>query len=343
MNIQIYVKYICIYDKVVIMADIFSAVFSTINNLVNTNGLSKAIGDKAFDKFKSSSEKSIMSIIKNFGNEGSAEYKEKLDKLKKQPIIERINYLYGDKSFSGRYGVDIIKVSVIIFIFMSVVTYYQIQNKLLEVKRDWPEYRCRPDVLPFAGWINAPEGVSPIEYTKQNFMECGTKVTKGIYDSRMSMIYMIFNVGMKIFKKILEVIEKIRLLINRIREALKQIFLSIFYRLQNVIIPIQIMLIKIMDFFEKIKGILATFLLTFVGVLWSFYSLIGSIFEMVIIILIIMIVIIIVLWYIPFVGWALAIAAIAVFLTIAIPLISLGLISRQITRKRTSKIPSPDD
>ena len=43
------------------------------------------------------------------------------------------------------------------------------------------------------------------------------------------------------------------------------------------------------DFFEKIKGILATFLLTFVGALWSFYSLIGSIYELVIIILIIMI------------------------------------------------------
>ena len=56
-----------------------------------------------------------------------------------------------------------------------------------------------------------------------------------------------------------------------------------------------------------------------------------------------MIIVIIVLWYIPFVGWALAIAAIAVFLTIAIPLIMLGIVSRQITRQRTSKIPGPDD
>jgi hypothetical protein len=101
------------------------------------------------------------------------------------------------------------------------------------------------------------------------------------------------------------------------------------------------MLIKMVDFFEKIKGVLATFLLTFVGVLWSFYSLIGSVYEMVIIILVIMIVVIIVLWYIPFVGWMLAIAAIAVFLTIAIPLIMLGIVSRQITRQRTSRIPTP--
>jgi F0F1-type ATP synthase gamma subunit len=325
------------------MADIFSALFSTINNLVNTNGLSKAIGEKTLSKIKSISGKSLLSIIKDFGSEGSAEHNEEVEKMKKKPIFERVNYLYGDKTFSGRYGIDIIKVCVVIFLFMSAVTYYQIQNKLLEVKRDWPEYRCRPDVMPFAGWINAPEGVSPLEYTKQNFMECGTKVTKGIYDSRMSMVYQIFNVVVNIFKNILEVIEKIRLLFNRMRDALKDIFLSIFHRIQNVVIPIQKMLIKMVDFFEKIKGILATFLLTFIGVLWSFYSLIGSIYELVVIILVIMIVVIIVLWYIPFVGWALAIAAIAVFLTIAIPLIMLGIVSRQITRQRTSRLPSPDD
>ena len=64
-------------------------------------------------------------------------------------------------------------------------------------------------------------------------------------------------------------------------------------------------------------------------------------YEIVIIILIVMVVVIIVLWYVPFVGFALAIAAIAVFLTIAIPLIALGLVSRQITRQRTSRIPGP--
>jgi hypothetical protein len=195
--------------------------------------------------------------------------------------------------------------------------------------------------MPFAGWINAPDGVSPLEYTKQNFMECSANSTKGVFERPMSMVYVIFNVIMGVFKNILEVIEKLRLLFNRMRDALKTIFLSVFNRIQNVIIPVQMMLIKMVDFFEKIKGILATFLLTFVGVLWSFYSLIGSVYEMMIIILVVMVIIIIVLWYIPFVGWVLAIAAIAVFLTIAIPLIMLGMVSRQITRQRTSSIPGP--
>ena len=311
--------------------------------LIDLGIISKNVSDRVLNKATTTVRQSIFESVQDYAKQGSSELDEKLEKLKKQPIIERLNYLYGDKTFSGRYGIDIIKVCLVIFIFMSAVTYFQIQNTLLEVKRDWPEYRCRPDVMPFAGWINAPEGVSPMEYTKQNFMECSANTTKGVFDRPMSMVYVIFNVIMGVFKNILGVIEKFRLLFNRMRDALKNIFLSVFYRIQNIIIPLQNMLIKMVDFFEKIKGILATFLLTFVGALWSFYSLIGSIYELVIIILIIMMIVIIVLWYIPFVGWVLAIAAIAVFLTIAIPLILLGIVSRQITRQRTSRMPSPDD
>ena len=305
--------------------------------------ISNKVSGKLASKGLESARKSFFSSLSDYSKQGSGELDEQLEKIKQKPIVEKLDYLYGDKTFSGRYGIDIVKVCFVIFLFMASITYFQIQNKLLEVKRDWPEYRCRPDVMPFAGWINAPDGVSPMEYTKQNFVDCSAQSTKGVFDRPMSMVYVIFDVVMNIFKNILEVIERFRQLFNRMRDALKSIFITVFYRIQNIVIPVQNMLIKMVDFFEKIKGILATFLLTMIGVLWSFYSLIGSIYELVIVILVIMIIVIIVLWYIPFVGWALAIAAIAVFLTIAIPLIMLGIVSRQITRQRTSRIPGPDD
>jgi hypothetical protein len=324
------------------MSEILNWIISTSYNYFTDLGIiSNKVGNKIVSKGYETTGKSLLSSLSDYAKQGTGELDEKLEKIKQKPILEKLNYLYGDKTFSGRYGIDIVKVCFVIFLFMVCITYFQIQNKLLDVKRDWPEYKCRPDVMPFAGWINAPEGVSPLEYTKQNFMECSAQTTKGVFERPMSMVYVIFNVVMNIFKNILGVIERFRLLFNRMRDALKSIFITVFYRIQNVIIPVQNMLIKMVDFFQKIKGILATFLLTMIGILWSFYSLIGSIYELVIIILVIMIIVIIVLWYIPFVGWALAIAAIAVFLTIAIPLIMLGIVSRQITRQRTSSIPSP--
>jgi hypothetical protein len=324
------------------MSEILNWIISTSYSYFTDLGtISGKVSDKIVGKGYETARKSFLSSLSDYAKQGTGELDEKLEKIKQKPIVEKLKYLYGDNTFSGRYGTDILKVCFVIFLFMACITYYQIQNKLLDVKRDWPQYKCRPDVMPFAGWINAPEGVSPLEYTKQNFMECSAQSTKGVFDRPMSMVYVIFNVVMNIFKNILEVIERFRLLFNRMRDALKSIFITVFYRIQNVIIPVQNMLIKMVDFFQKIKGILATFLLTMIGILWSFYSLIGSIYELVIIILVVMIIVIIVLWYIPFVGWALAIAAIAVFLTIAIPLIMLGIISRQITRKRTSQMPSP--
>ena len=324
------------------MADPISLIISIARNyFIDLGIISSNISGKVVNKGISTARDSVLSSLKDYTQQGSTEHDEKLEKLKKQPIIERLRYLYGDNTFSGRYGIDIMKVCLVIFLFMCAVTYFQIQIRLNEVKQDWPKYRCRPDVMPFAGWINAPEGTDPMEYTKQNFTECSSNITKGVFDKPMVMVYAGFNVVMKIFKNILDVIEKLRLFLNKIRDTIKDLFLAIFNRIQNVIIPVQVMLIKMVDFFEKIKGILATFLLTFVGVLWSFYSLIGSVYELMIIILVVMVIIIIALWYIPFVGWVLAIAALAVFLTIAIPLILLGIVSRQITRQRTSRMPGP--
>ena len=219
------------------MDGIFSLIISTANDyLIDLGFVSKKIGDKAIGKGTETIRKSLFSSLKDYAKQGTAGYDEKLEKIKKQPIVDRLNYLYGDKTFTGRYGIDIIKVCLVIFLFMSAVTYFQIQNKLLEVKQNWPEYRCRPDVMPFAGWINAPDGVSPLEYTKQNFMECSANSTKGVFERPMSMVYVIFNVIMGVFKNILEVIEKFRLLFNRMRDALKTIFLSVFNRIQNVIL-----------------------------------------------------------------------------------------------------------
>jgi len=327
------------------MNDIISWIITTSTNYLADLGLiSKRLSDKAIDQGSRSAKSSFLNSLSEYSKQGTEVYNETLERIKKQPVTDKLNFLYdGDKTFTGRYEIDILKVCVVIFLFMVCITYFQIQNKLLQVKQDWPEYKCRPTVMPFAGWINAPEGVSPFDYTKQNFVECSAQYTKGAFDSRVNMVYVIFNVVMQIFKGVLDVIERFRLLFNRMRDAIKDIFITVFYRIQNFIIPLQNLLIKMVDFFEKIKGVLATYLLTMIGVLWSFYSLIGSIYELVILILVIMIIVIIVLWYIPFVGFVLAIAAIAVFLTIAIPLIMLGIVSRQITRQRTSRIPGPDD
>ena len=146
------------------MSVILNWIISTSYNYFTDLGIiSNKVGNKIVSKGYETTGKSLLSSLSDYAKQGTGELDEKLEKIKQKPILEKLNYLYGDKTFSGRYGIDIVKVCFVIFLFMVCITYFQIQNKLLDVKRDWPEYKCRPDVMPFAGWINAPEGVSPLE------------------------------------------------------------------------------------------------------------------------------------------------------------------------------------
>ena len=92
---------------------------------VDLGVISSNVADRAVGKGLSVARNSLLSSLKDYSKQGSAEGNEKIEKLKKQPIVERLRYLYGDNTFSGRYGIDIIKVCVVIFLFMSAVTYFK--------------------------------------------------------------------------------------------------------------------------------------------------------------------------------------------------------------------------
>ena len=48
------------------------------------------------------------------------------------------------------------------------------------IKDDWINQRCKPSVIPFAGLINAPEGTSVTDFTKENFDYCTQNIVKGV-------------------------------------------------------------------------------------------------------------------------------------------------------------------
>ena len=114
---------------------VVTVIFNKLNSyLIDLGIVSQVVSDKVLSKVKTTARDSILSSLQDYAKQGSSELDEKLERLKKQPIIDRLNYLYGDNTFSGRYGIDIIKVCVVIFIFMSAVTYFQIQISILAKK-----------------------------------------------------------------------------------------------------------------------------------------------------------------------------------------------------------------
>ena len=118
-------------------------------------------------------------------------------------------------------------------------------NKVEPIKQDWLNQRCRPEVMPFAGIINAPPGTSKFEFTNKNFKECTVIILSSIVGHALKPVYYTTDVITKIMTQLLKAVNAIRFMINYIRMKLMNIFSYIFARIANVMIPLQNILIKI--------------------------------------------------------------------------------------------------
>ena len=83
-----------------------------------------------------------------------------------------INKIYDKTSFADNYGSSIIIVVVITIFVLSVFSYCLAMQKKQEIYADWNNNRCKPQYIPIAGFIAAPEGQSIGDYTNENFQYC---------------------------------------------------------------------------------------------------------------------------------------------------------------------------
>ena len=87
-------------------------------------------------------------------------------------ISTKINLLYSTSGYMNKYGTDVWTTVIICLAFIVFINYYYYINVLEVVKADWPNQRCNPLFLPFAGFIKKPTDMSNLEYTSSNFNSC---------------------------------------------------------------------------------------------------------------------------------------------------------------------------
>lgn len=84
---------------------------------------------------------------------------------------------YDDVINSSHYS-DILIVVIICIIMIVVLVKYLFAVNSQTIINNWDKRRCDPDIIPFAGLINAPEGTSAFDYAAENFSYCVNKVLK---------------------------------------------------------------------------------------------------------------------------------------------------------------------
>lgn len=201
-------------------------------------------------------------------------------------IYERINNFYNKKGFLDKYGGDLYVTIFIVIFFLIIFSYFYVFNNIEKIKANWETKRCSPEVIPFAGYVNAPEGTSKFKYTANNFNGCVNNILKNVGNESLQPIYYIMSSFKKLLDELKTSIDSIRASIDRSRNYISDAFSSVFNTANSITLVFVKLIIIIKDTFGKIKGILTTMIYSLFGSYLAFGSFLGTIYNFLIVLLI---------------------------------------------------------
>jgi hypothetical protein len=233
--------------------------------------------------------------------------------------LQNIKKMYEKLTYFDQYGASVILFVIITIILFILVSYCYAKINAQPIIDDWPNQRCKPNIIPFAGFITHPDGISAVDYTSQNFTYCTQNILSSITGIMVEPITFIVNMIVNILNDIKQAINDIRAMFDKVRTFFQTMAQELMGRIMNMMIPLQKIIISFKDLVGKIQGTMTAGLFTLLGSYYTLKSLMGAIAQFIIIILIALAAMIIVFWIVPF-TWGMAISMTAVFIAIAIPM-----------------------
>jgi hypothetical protein len=241
-----------------------------------------------------------------------------MDNINNESYIN-IKKIYDNLTYFDQYSSSFVLFILITVALFILCSYCFVMINVEPIKNDWINQRCKPAIIPFAGLINAPEGMSSTDFTKENFDYCTQNIVKGVTGTAVQPLTFITNMLNTLFDNIKNALNGIREMINKIRLQIQAVAQEIMGRIINITIPLQQIIISLKDILAKVQGTMTAGLFTLLGSYYTLKSLMGAIAQFIVTILIALAVMIASLWVIPF-TWGAAAANTAIFVAISIPM-----------------------
>lgn len=252
--------------------------------------------------------------------------------------INKIENLYKDLSYFDFYGNSVLVFFIIIIVVIFGHLYCIIMKNAKEIKDDWVAQRCNPRVMPFAGFINKPEGVSISEFTAENFNFCVQDILVNITGYAVQPFNYLTSALTSVLSTIKNSINIIRDFLASLRNNFSTIAQNMLDRLLNIIIPIQQIFVAFKSIISKTQGIMTACLYTSLGTYYTLKSMLGAILQLLIEMLIALVIVIAALWILPF-TWPMAATMSTVFLAISIPLAIMVIFMTEVLHIQSEAIP----
>ena len=152
----------------------------------------------------------------------------------------------------------------IVLVFIAMYFYNILAVGIKNVQENWPEYRCNPMVMPFAGTFGHDAG--------QNFTYCIQTMQSDYKGVLLQPINYAMSVTNSATGGIMTSVQSVREFINQLRNSITSIVGSIFGVFLNILIQFQFIIVKIKDTMSKIIGIMATMMYILQGSVMTMQS-----------------------------------------------------------------------
>lgn len=161
-----------------------------------------------------------------------------------------------------------IVLAIVILLITSIVYIYY--NKQ-QINSQWPEYKCKPYVFPFAGIFIGPSTTNPMD----NFRDCSWLIFKSFFNVLIMPFIDILEMIVNILTNYQEDIQNVRKMFNYIRNSYSAIATDIYNKLYDAYYRIAYMYRSFMKVFYQI---FQTYVSAINTMLYGFFTL-GSIWN----------------------------------------------------------------
>jgi len=152
---------------------------------------------------------------------------------------------------------DITLTIFIILIFVGMYFYNILAVGIKNIQDNWPEYRCNPSIMPFAGTFGHD--------VMDNFTYCIQNMQTDFMGYLLQPLDYLTSVISSVSGDLTEVVQDIRSFVNVFRNFISSIVQSIFGVFLNILTQFQFILIKMKDMLAKIVGIMASMMFILQG------------------------------------------------------------------------------
>ena len=199
-----------------------------------------------------------------------------LNKMKKM-----MKLIDDNRTYFNIHAGDVLGGGILIIVAILTHTYIAVKKNNIKIRKEWAIHKCKPNISPLAGFINAPPGSSfseKLEYTKKNYVACNEHILRTNVTGFTRPLENMQGIIRTLYEMAQNALSQIYTLYYILKNQLVQIIALVFSKLAQVIIQVQLLLFKAKDTLMKGAGVLQALFLFVVGQAFVFITFLNSLF-----------------------------------------------------------------